>query len=143
MSIVNTLIPSPYRWLLWLAAAAIFASTCAWAGHKATQAYYQPKVETLTARAKEAEDRAVEFETAYKILASTSQRQNEGINKLRTDAAKRQHLAEVMATKAKAESALFEGKATGIMRLMVPLGSDECAAAREAFDIELREERGK
>ena len=44
---------------------------------------------------------------------------------------------------AKAEAAAFKGKATAIMGLKLPPGADECTAAREAFDIELREERGK
>ena len=54
-------------------------------GHKATQAYYQPKIEKLEARAKAAEDRAKEFETAYNALAGATQRQNDAINKLQYD----------------------------------------------------------
>ena len=56
MSIMSALIPAPYRWLLWLAAVAVIAGVGAWGGHKATQAYYQPKIEKLEIRAKAAED---------------------------------------------------------------------------------------
>ena len=35
------------------------------------------------------------------------------------------------------------GQAMAIMGHKLPPGADECTAAREAFDIELREERGK
>lgn len=136
MSIVSALIPAPYRWLLWLAAVAVIAGAGAWGGHKATQAHYQPKIEKLEIRAKAAE-------AAYNALASATQRQNEAINKLRSDAAERQRLADIAVAKAKAEAAAFKGKATAIMGLKLPHGADECTAAREAFDIELREERGK
>jgi hypothetical protein len=143
MSIVSALIPALYRWLFWLAAVAIIAGVGAWGGHKATQAYYQPKIEKLEIRAKAAEDLAKEFETAYNALASATQRQNEAINKLRSDAAERQRLADIAVAKAKAEAVAFNGKATAIMGLKLPLGADECTAAREAFDVDLREERGK
>ncbi len=143
MSIVSTLIPAPYRWMLWLAAVAVITGAGAWGGHKATQAYYQPKVEKLEMRAKAAEDQAKEFETAYNALAGATQRQNEAINKLRSDAAERQRLADIAVAKAKAESAALKSKAMTIMGLKLPPGADECVAAREAFDIELRDERGK
>lgn len=143
MSIASALIPAPYRWLLWLTAVAIIAGAGAWGGHKATQAYYQPKIEKLETRAKAAEDRAKEFETAYNALAGATQRQNEAINKLRADAAERKRLADIAVAKAKEESAALKVKATAIMGLKLPPGADECVAAREAFDIELRDERGK
>ena len=143
MSIASALIPAPYRWMLWLAAIAVIAGAGAWGGHKAAQAYYQPKIEKLEARAKAAEDRAKEFETAYNALAGATQRQNEAINRLSAESAERQRLAAIAIAKAKAESAEFKSKATAIMGLKLPPGADECTAAREAFDIELREERGK
>ena len=62
---------------------------------------------------------------------------------LRADSAERQRLADIAIAKAKAESSAFKSKATAIMGLKLPPGTDECTAAREAFDIELREERGK
>lgn len=143
MSIASELIPAPYRWLLWLAAVAIVAGAGAWGGHKATQSYYQPKIEKLETRAKAAEDRAAEFETAYNALAGATQRQNDAINRLRAESAERQRLADIAIAKAKAESNTFKSRATSIMGLKLPPGVDECSAARESFDIELREEREK
>jgi hypothetical protein len=144
MSIIaSELIPAPYRWLLWLAAVIIIAGAGAWGGHQATQAYYQPKIEKLETRAKAAEDRAAEFETAYNALASATQRQNDAINKLRADSAERQRLADIAIAKAKAESATFKSRAAATMSLKLPPGADECTAAMEEFDIELKEERGR
>ena len=54
---LTKLIPAQYRWLAWLALAAIIAAAGAWGGHKATAAYYKPKVA-------KAEARAAEFESA-------------------------------------------------------------------------------
>lgn len=133
---LTKLIPPQYRWLAWLALAAIIAAAGAWGGHKATAAYYKPKVA-------KAEARAAEFESAYNSLALASQHQNEAINQLQADAKAREKRAAQEVAQARAAAATSRDQATAIMGLKLPAGADECLEAREAFDEELRQERGK
>lgn len=140
---LTKLIPAQYRWLAWLALAAIIASAGAWGGHKATQAYYQPKIEKLETRAKVAEDRANEFEAAYNALAGATQRQNEAINQLQDDAKAREKRAAKELAQARAAAIARRGQAAAIMDLKLPAGADECLEAQAAFDEELRQERGR
>lgn len=133
---LTKLIPAQYRWLAWLALAAIIAAAGAWGGHKATAAYYKPKVA-------KAEARAAEFESAYNSLALASQHQNEAINQLQADAKAREKRAAQEVAQARAAAATSRDQATAIMGLKLPAGADECREAREAFDEELRQERGK
>ena len=133
---LTNMIPAQYRWLAWLALAAIIAVAGARGGHKATAAYYEPKVA-------KAEARAAEFESAYRSIALASQRQNEAINQLQADAKAREQRAAQELAKARAAAAASREQATAIMGLKLPAGADECREASEAFDDELREERGK
>lgn len=133
---LTKLIPAQYRWLAWLALAAIIAAAGAWGGHNATSAYYKPKVAN-------AEARAAEFESAYNSLALASQHQNEAINQLQADAKVREKRAAQEVAQARAAAATSRDQATAIMGLKLPTGADECREAREAFDEELRQERGK
>lgn len=130
------LIPAPYRWFAWLALAFAIAAAGAWGGHKTTAAYYQPKV----AKAKAV---AAEFEAAYNALARVSLRQTEAINQLQADAEAREKRAAQAVAQARAAAASHRDRATTIMGLKLPAGADECRAARDAFDAELRQERGK
>lgn len=133
---LTNLIPAPYRWVAWLVLAAAIAGIGAWGGHKATAAYYQPKVA-------KAEARAAEFESAYGSLARAAQNQNDAINRLQADAKAREKRAAQEVAQARAAAATSRDQATSIMGLKLPSGADECQAAREAFDDELRQERGK
>lgn len=133
---LTNLIPAPYRWVAWLVLAAVIAGVGAWGGHKATAAYYQPKVA-------KAEARAAEFESAYGSLARAVQNQNDAINRLQEDAKAREERAAQEVAQARAAAATSRDQATSIMGLKLPAGADECQAAREAFDDELRQERGK
>lgn len=133
---LKDLIPAPYRWLAWLAVALIIAAAGAWGGHKATAAYYRPKVA-------KAEARAAEFESAYSALALASRHQNEAIAQLQADAKEREEQAAKAVAQARASASAIRATATNIMGLKLPSGADECRAAREAFDEELRQERGK
>lgn len=130
------LIPAPYRWLAWLALAVVIAGVGAWGGHKATAAYYQPKVA-------KAEARAAEFESAYGSLARAAQNQNDAINRLQDEAKAREEQAAKAIAQARAASSASRDKATAIMGLRLPAGADECSAARDEFDDELKFERGR
>ena len=133
---LKDLIPAPYRWLAWLAVALIIAAAGAWGGHKATAAYYRPKVA-------KAEARTAEFESAYGALALASQHQNEAINQLQADANAREKRAAQEVAQARAAAATSRDQAAAIMGLKLPAGADECRESRGAFDEELRQERGK
>lgn len=133
---LTNLIPAPYRWIAWLALAAAIAAAGAWGGHKIAAAYYKPKVA-------KAEARAAELEAAYAALALASRRQTEAINQLQADAKAREKRAAQQVAQARAASAASRDQAATIMGLTLPAGAEECRAAREAFDAELRQERGK
>ncbi len=133
---LTNLIPAPYRWVAWLALAAVIAGIGAWGGHKATAAYYQPKVA-------KAEARAAEFESAYGSLARAAQNQNEAINRLQEEAKAREVQAAKVLARARAAASSNRSKAASIMGLKLPDGADECRAARDDFDAELRLERLK
>ncbi|MGQ0711190.1 MAG: hypothetical protein ACT4NV_15755 [Rhodoferax sp.] len=135
MGVVMDMIPAPYRWIAWLTLAAVIAAVGAWGGHQATAAYYRPKVAT-------AEARAAEFESAYNALALASQHQNDAINQLQAQAKTRKDRADREVAMARAAAATRRDRAVAIMSLKLPVGADECRAAREAFDEELRQERG-
>lgn len=130
------LIPVQYRWLAWLALAAIIAGAGAWGGHKATATYYKLKVAKADAR-------AAEFELAYNSLALASQRQNEAINQLQDDAKAREKRAAKELAQARAAAIARRDQAASIMDLKLPAGADECLEAQAAFDEELRQERGR
>ncbi|AEV24635.1 hypothetical protein Dsui_0215 [Azospira oryzae PS] len=136
LQMLSNLIPAPYRWIAWGVAAVIIAAGGAWSGHKATAAYYKPKVA-------KAEARAAEFESAYNSLALASQHQNEAINQMQADANAREKRAAQDVAQARAAAATSRDQATAIMGLKLPAGADECQEARKAFDEELRQERGK
>lgn len=130
------LIPAPYRWLAWLVLAAAIAGFGAWGGHKATAAYYQPKVA-------KAEARATEFESAYGSLASVVQNQNDAINRLQAEGKAREEQAAKALAQARTAASANRDKAFAIMGLKLPSGADECSAARDEFDGELSLERGR
>lgn len=130
------LIPAPYRWLAWLALAVVIAGVGAWGGHKATAAYYQPKVA-------KAEARSAEFESAYGSMARAVQNQNDAINRMQADAKAREAQAAKVLAQARAAASSNRDKASAIMGLRLPAGADECSTARDDFDAELRLERLK
>jgi hypothetical protein len=130
------LIPQPYRWLAWLMLAAMIAASGAWGGYKATAAYYKPKLAKAQARADD-------FESAYNALAQAVQRQNAAINQLQAAATAREKRAAQEVAQARAAAASHREQAAAIMGLKLPAGADACAAARDSFDEELRQERGK
>lgn len=133
---LTKLIPAQYHWLAWLALASIIAAAGAWGGHKATATHYKLKVA-------EAEARAVKLKSAYDSMALARQRQNDAINQLQADAKAREKRAAQDVAQARAAAATSRDQATAIMGLKLPAGADECLEAREAFDDELRQERGK
>lgn len=133
---LKDLIPAPYRWLVWLAVVIVIAAAGAWGGHETTAAYYRPKV-------KKAEARATEFESAYDALALASRHQNEAIAQWQADAKEREEHAAKAVAQARAFASVSHDTASNIMGLKLPAGANECIAAREAFDEELQQERGK
>ncbi|MDD5175745.1 MAG: hypothetical protein PHQ05_04910 [Sterolibacterium sp.] len=130
------LIPAPYR----MAAAgiailvAVLASIAAGAWLAAR--HYEPQIA-------EANRKSGEMERAYLTLAAATDRQNAAINTLRAEAKRRKEKAESAAIQAQGEAQTFFARGQGILGLKLLPGADPCIAAREAFDDELREERGK
>lgn len=133
---LSTLIPAPYRWLAWLIAAAAVAIVGFTAGVKITSAHYRPKLE-------QAQQQIGEYRNAYSTLAAATGRQNDAIAQLETAANARQAQAAQAVRQANAAAAPLRSQAAAIVSLKPPAGADECKAAQEAFDDELRAERGK
>lgn len=115
-----------------LAAAALLAAGGAWLA----SLYYSPRLEL-------AEQRAQALDDAYTTLASASQRQNEAITALETEAAERQRIAEAAVADARKISSVHQASALAILRAPKPSAGDPCAIARQEFDEELQNERGE
>jgi len=129
------LIPAPYRWLAWLAIAAVIASFGAWGGSKATAAYYQPQLAAQTARADE-------FESAYGHLATAAAHQNAAINDLKTEGEHRQREAAKAVAQAKATGQRYLDRLPVIAAFKLRRSGDACRDAQRAVDDELKWERG-
>lgn len=114
------------------AALAIAAALGAWACH----AFYAPRLELARTNLGTCTTNAAALETSLG-------KQNEAVIDLKAKAAQRERDAKaaVAAAAPKAESEYH--KASAVMTLRPPAGKDECKAAREAFDDELKEERGR
>lgn len=131
------LIPSPYRWLAWLALAAVIAGFGVWGGVKATAAYYQPKLAAQTARADE-------FESAYGHLAQAVSHQNAAIKDLNEEGERRQREAAkaVIQAKARGQRYLDRLPVIAAIRPRTDTNTDVCRDAQRAVDDELKWERG-
>lgn len=138
---------SPLNPLLWKAlGVAVLVAVGALLGYKATTAFYAPKVDALETKLKAANERADSFEQAYAAVAAAAQRQNDEMNKMVAQAQERAQQAKAAADKARSESAGYQAQAASILQSRPPDGASECAAAaaaRDAFDIELKGERGE
>lgn len=123
-------VPAPYRWLAYLALAAIIAGAGAWGGHKLTRAWYAPKL----AKAEAARD---EYAAAYSHLARQVQTQNAAIQAWEKEAASRSEKA----AKAMAEAVRYRGKAAARAAALYTLQTpkepeNECEALRALIDLD-------
>lgn len=84
-----------------------------------------------------------EFRNAYGVLAEAAGRQNAAIEAERLAGEGRKKKAGEAARAASDAAQPHYTRAENILGLKPPPGMDPCAAARDAFDAELREERGK
>lgn len=91
----------------------------------------------------EANHKAGEMEHAYLTLAEATSRQNTAINALAEEGKRRKENSAAAAIQAQGAAQTFFSRGQDILGLKLPAGADPCLAAREAFDNELREERGK
>ena len=83
-----------------------------------------------------------EYKSAYLSLATTAQDQNDAINKLNSESADREKAAAAAQEQAKAASKLAQRRSAAILNQKRPAGVNLCDAASQAFDDELKAERG-
>lgn len=124
--------------ILWVVLAAISAGCGVWA----SRAYYQPRLSLSDLKADQATNRAQQFETAYTALAAAAKRQNAAINDLQAQGVAREAAAKKAIETAQSTAQRLYAQAAKTSASRAPAGSDECAAARKAFDEELKQERG-
>ena len=106
----------------------------AWLGFRATRDYYEPKLE-------DAEAQVGQFQTANTQMRAAVKQQNAAIEGIQQRAQQREEEAATEQRTAAAAAQSYQQKAATILASR-PLGADECAAASQAFDEELRQERG-
>ncbi len=124
--------------ILWVVLAAISAGGGVWA----SRAYYQPRLSLSDLKADQATNRAQQFETAYTALAAAAKRQNAAINDLQAQGEAREVAAKKAVETAQGAAQKLYAQAAKTSASRPPAASDECAAARHAFDEELAQERG-
>lgn len=83
-----------------------------------------------------------EYKSAYLSLAVTTQDQNDAINKLNSEAADREKAAAAAQERAKEALIAAQRRAAAILGQKRPTGHNLCEAASQAFDDELKAERG-
>lgn len=133
---LDKLIPPPYR----MAALAVLGAVIFSAGGVTAlvfaEKHYQPMIDA-------ANTRAGQMQNAYTAIATAAGRQNAAIAELEEQGRVREQKAAAALTAARAEAKQASGRALWILGTRPPPGADECRAARDAFDDELRHERGK
>lgn len=133
---LEKLIPQPYRIAAWAILAAVIFSAGGVAALVFAEKHYQPMIDA-------ANNRAGQLQNAYSTLAMASGRQNAAIDALEEQGRTREQSAAAALTAARAESKQAGSRALWILGTQPPPGADECRAARDAFDDELRQERAK
>lgn len=83
-----------------------------------------------------------EYKSAYSSLALTTQEQNNAISDLQDQAAAREKAAAAAIQEAHNNTQVIERKVTALLHQRPANGKNVCEAARQAFDEELRQERG-
>lgn len=128
-------IPANYRALAIGVAALLVFAAGGILGIKATAAHYGPQLD-------KANQALGEYRNAYGALAAATARQNDAIENLQAEAAVREKTAREAAEAARRAAQPKRDQAAAILALKPPAGVDQCTAARESFDAELRQERG-
>lgn len=130
------LIPAPYRLMAGAVAVLVALAGAAAAGARLSAGHYEPLLA-------EANRRAGEIEHAYRTLAAGIAEQNATVQALHDAGERRKKNAIAAAETARHDAQAHYRRAEAILGLKPPPGVDPCRSAREAFDAELREERGK
>lgn len=130
------MIPLPWWWK-WAGVGLLLAAVGGWG------IYQMIRADVADGKLSSCRGRLAEFEGAYNALAGSARRQNEAIGALQDAAAAREDRARRDVAVARTAAAKQRAQADALVGLTPPAGTDECSAARYAFDAELREERGK
>ncbi|MDO8932865.1 MAG: hypothetical protein Q7U97_10760 [Rhodocyclaceae bacterium] len=129
------MIPTPYRMAAFgIALLLVFLFGVGSGGALAVR-HYEPQLA-------EANRKAGEMENAYLTLAAVTTQQNNAINALHDAGEERKAAAIAAAKQANGEAQGYYGRGQTILGLRPPPGADPCRNARDAFDDELRAERG-
>lgn len=141
MSLINV-IPTEYQPVAKLVGGLVLVATLTGGGALAAGKYYEPRVALAEAQAQGASDRAHQFEVAYTALAAATQHQNAAINDLQAQGVAREEVAKKAIAAAQGAAQGLYTQAEKVSASRPPAASDECTAARQAFDDELAQERG-
>lgn len=126
---------SPYFSTIKLAMYAIAGLALFGAGYALSNHFAQGKIDTIN-------QSLGEYKSAYASLSETTSEQNDAINKLNQDAADREKVVMQAQERAKSASKLAQRRSASILTQRRPAGVNLCEAASQAFDDELRSERG-
>ncbi|HUB91419.1 MAG TPA: hypothetical protein VMA74_16980 [Dyella sp.] len=105
----------------------------AWLGHRATSDYYEPRLDAAQAQ-------SAQFQSANTELRAAVKQQNDAVDGMIQRAQQREQEAAIEQRTAAEAATSYQLKAAAILASR-PLGADECRAASQAFDDELRQER--
>ena len=89
-----------------------------------------------------AQQQVADYKASVTALQAATTRQNAAITAIETLAKNREDKAAAAVKVASVASRVLQGKAQTIMGLRPPPGIDECKAAQESFNNELKAERG-
>jgi len=104
--------------------------------------YYSPRLETAATSLKSAQDNAALQKASAEACEASVGRQNMALLDLQAQLAASQGEAIAARKEAMDARAQHENNAQGILAEETPAGADVCQAASDAFDAELRRERG-
>lgn len=133
---LEKLIPAPYRSMALAILAVIIFAAGGVTALVFAEKHYQPMIDA-------ANHKAGQLENAYKAIAAASGRQNAAIVDLEAQGKARAEKAATALREAQEAAKQAGTKALWILGTRPPPGADECRAARDAFDDELKQERGK
>ncbi|MBL8473805.1 MAG: hypothetical protein JNM98_18590 [Rhodocyclaceae bacterium] len=111
-------------------------------GCKATSMLLLPRIAALKTQLQAESERAKGMERSFQALSDAASEQDKALQDLQALQALREQQAKSAIAAAHAGAAKKQAAAAQIMLSKPAPGEDECAAASNAFDAELRLERG-
>jgi hypothetical protein len=126
---------TPYLTYIKIVAGVVVATAIFASGYALSNHFAQNKIDQLN-------QSLGEYKTAYASLSAATAEQNDAINKLNAQSSEREKAAAIAQAQAKAAVKLAQRRAAAILSQKRPEGVNLCDAASQAFDEELKVERG-